>query len=568
MRKFSLNHKKQFQPLVILLIMLSTCLEDQAQKYPIDTLMRNGERLNRINLVYLSDGYLGRDLDVYRGNAVVINDIIFSQAPFKQYKSYFNAYAIRVPSIQSGSIHPGNASDEPTSPVQPVTNPNTIFQSTFDVGGIHRLLVAQNTAAITNTLFNNLPDYSQALVLVNSPYYGGSGAQFPTASAHPLAAEIAIHEMGHSFADLADEYWIDEIYAAEKANMTKTSSPGSVKWKNWVGTNGVGVFPYGNTFPANTWYRPHQDCKMKSLDKDFCSVCVERFVDVIHQKVTMIDGRTPSATSLTLMNKSPVQFSVSTVQTTPTTVAVKWFLNSSSTPLTTPTQQTVTIPYESFRDGNNTVRAEIVDNGPLSKSYAPGVGYVNNLTWTVTVSAAALPVHLISFSGKVTENTATVSWEIDSPDDLQVFELEKSIDGLTFTKTASISGEQFRKLYSYTDNQLFKPFTYYRLKTIEKTGLFHYSNIIRLQNSFEKFYYKVYQQAENHRYHLSVSLTGEEKVSFRVTDIQGRVVSKKDFGEVGKQVEYDFDLVGKTPGIYYMSLLINNSNYTIPLLAK
>jgi hypothetical protein len=63
-------------------------------------------------------------------------------------------------------------------------------------------------------------------------------------------------------------------------------------------------------------------------------------------------------------------------------------------------------------------------------------------------------------------------------------------------------------------------------------------------------------------------MNGEEKVSFRISDIQGRVISKKDFGKPGRQVEYDFDLAGKPSGIYYMNLFINSSSYTIPLVAK
>lgn len=567
MRKFNLSLNKPLRTSTCFLIIVLICIKASSQTYSIDTLMRNGERYNRINLVYLSEGYLIAEMPAFRTHADKIHNSMFSQAPFLQYKNFFNSYAIKVPSPESGAKHPGNATDEATDP-QPIANPTTNFGSTFDFNLIHRLLVVPDASPVNNTLANNFPDYTQPFVLVNSNIYGGSGGHYATTSANFFSDEIAIHEMGHSFAQLADEYWVSDMYANEYPNMTSNSDPATIKWKNWLGTNGIGIYRYGTSGSPANWYRPHEDCKMQKLGFPFCSVCTERFIDVIHDKIDMIDAVTPSASSITLRNKDNVPFSVTAIQTIPSPVNIKWYLNSSPTPFSTG-QFSVSIPFASFTSGMpNTVRAEVTDNSPLSRSYLPGIGYVNNQTWTVNISSEALPVHLISFTGKAKDDDAMINWEIDSPDDLQVFELEKSMDGLNFTRVASVAGEQFKKHYSYNDTKLFKPYTYYRLKTIEKTGLFHYSNIIQLQSSFEKFYYKVYQNADNHRYHLSIAMTSEEKVSFRITDIQGRVITKKDFGKPGKQVEYDFDLNGKPSGIYYMNLFINNSSYTIPLVAK
>ncbi|MEO6328062.1 MAG: M64 family metallopeptidase, partial [Ginsengibacter sp.] len=415
---------ERFKGWIFIMIILFTSLQSISQIYPVDTLMRNGERANRLNLVYLSDGYLSAQLPTYITNATTINDAFFLQTPFAEYRNYFNAFAINVPSAEAGAKHPGAASDEGTSGGQPVANPNNNYQSTFDYFSIHRLLVPQNNAGINSALASNLPDYSQVFVVVNSPYYGGSGGTYATASSDASSAEVAIHEIGDSFANLADEYWAGDFYAGEKANMSADNNPATEKWKDWIGVNSIGIYLNGTTASSINWYRPHQTCKMRFLNNPFCSVCTERFIDVIHQRVNMIDTNTPSSTSFTLSNTDPVDFSITAVETTPSTIGIKWYLNGSATPFAV-NQYSVTVPFSSFNNGNNTVRAEVLDSTILSKLYLPGAGYIENLTWTVN-RPVALPVRLLSFSGKVNNNAGALNWDVDTPDDVQTFELEKS----------------------------------------------------------------------------------------------------------------------------------------------
>lgn len=565
MQKFDISIFQPLKKAGFLLMVAFFSIQSMAQVFTVDSIMRNGDRTNRANLVYLSDGYLVAQLPTFITNSTTINNALFAQSPFSNYKNYFNSFAIRVPSAESGAKHPGTASDEGSSGGQPVANPNTNFGSTFDYFSIHRLLVPQNGAAISSALASNLPNYSQVMIVVNSPYYGGSGGVHATASADASSAEVAIHEIGHSFAGLADEYWAGDFYAAEKPNMTANSNPATVKWKNWVGLNSIGVYPYGSSGTPANWYRPHQTCKMQYLNVPFCSVCTEKFIDVIHTKVNMIDAHLPAATAVSLTNANPVDFSITAVQTIPSTIGIKWYLNGSATPFAT-NQFAVSVPYASFNTGNNTVRAEVTDNTPLSKSYLPGVGYINNLTWTV--NNTALPIHLLSFTGSLKNKTAILNWEIDSPEDLQNFELQKSGNGENFSPVGIISAMASKKHFDYADEKIFARDTYYRLKMLEKNGTVHYSNIIRLQNAFDKYYYKVYQHGSNNKFHLSVGITQPEKLAFTVTDVQGRVMIKKDFGNLEKQLEYDFDLSGKPAGAYFMTLYFNKKQYSVPLMVQ
>ena len=83
-----------------------------------------------------------------------------------------------------------------------------------------------------------------------------------------------LHELGHTTANLADEYFAGASYAREYANMTAESDPEKVRWKRFIGKNGVGVYEYDNG--GDGWYRPHENCKMRFLESNMLSVkCVK-----------------------------------------------------------------------------------------------------------------------------------------------------------------------------------------------------------------------------------------------------------------------------------------------------
>jgi len=561
------NYKTGFLELSVVLISTLLVNAASAQVFTVDTLMKNGNRNNRVNLVYLSDGYTAAQLNNYISNATGINNSLFAQSPFSEYKNFFNSFAVRVPSSESGAKHPGTASDESSSGGQPVANPNNYFGSTFDYFNIHRLLVPVNTSAIVSVLASNLPDYDQAFVVVNSPYYGGSGGFVATSSIHTDANEVAFHEIGHSFSNLADEYWAGDSYAAEKPNMTQNGNPATVKWVRWYGNNGIGIYPYGASGTAATWYRPHQNCKMQFLGVPFCSVCAERFVDQIHNLVNMIDDHLPSATSFTLSNKNNVDLSVTRLNTASSTISVNWYLNGSATPFET-TSDNVSIPYSSFNIGNNTVTAEIIDATLLSRSYLPAAGYVERITWTIS-NPAVLPVRLLNFSGMVNDQSEGVlNWQVEEAGDLKKFELEKSEDGENFNTLAAMAKQQGRVAYSYTDGDLFIPATYYRLKVYDNDGSYFYSNVIMLRNAREKFSYKVYQLPEAHQYRLSCTLEKNTPVQIFITDASGRKVYQKNFGNVSTRLNEDIDLSKNASGIYFMNIQIGSGRYTAQLIAR
>ena len=124
--------------------------------YVVDTILNNGPKSNRINLVFLGDGYTTAQQTQFLTDVNNVLTPFFNTSPLKEYKNFFNVYAVRVISSQSGAKHPNNASDCSTAiPNVPVSNPNNLLGGTFDYGGTHRLLYCPNTAIISQILSTN-----------------------------------------------------------------------------------------------------------------------------------------------------------------------------------------------------------------------------------------------------------------------------------------------------------------------------------------------------------------------------------------------------------------------------
>ena len=82
-----------------------------AQIFDIETIKFSGDNDKRINLVILSEGYQEVELNQFISDATAFSNDMFSQSPFLEYANYFNVYAIKVPSNESGADHPGTATD-------------------------------------------------------------------------------------------------------------------------------------------------------------------------------------------------------------------------------------------------------------------------------------------------------------------------------------------------------------------------------------------------------------------------------------------------------------------------
>ena len=310
-----------------------------AQTFPVTPILVNGDTADKVNIVFLGDGYTSAQIALYLSDVQNATNALFFTPPYSNYKSFFNVFAIEVPSVESGTDHPYTAADCPGG--LSTFSRNTYFNTRFDYSGIHRLLVAQNSGAVYSVLAANFPEWDVVFLVVNHSYYGGSGGAFATFSTNTSATEVAIHELGHSFAGLADEYEYGGGPGHEAPNATAETTRELIKWNDWIEVSTpvptpetlpyqsvIGLFE-GAVYNALGWYRPKLDCKMRALGIPLCSVCSERTVQEVYGLVPIILSHDPMDPSVALYIGQTREFSITTSQPLPNTIETTWYVDGS-----------------------------------------------------------------------------------------------------------------------------------------------------------------------------------------------------------------------------------------------
>ncbi len=314
--------------LFVLFIGIYFPIKAQTFKFPVDTLVKTGSLQRRINAVILPDGYTEAEMAKFKTDANTFINYLLKTSPFDKYKPYFSFFTVMVPSAESGITHPGNATDESTTNPQPVETKNTFFGTSFDIGKIHRLVSYTKSANLTNVLATNFPAYDIVFVIANTTYYGGAGGFAATFTLNGSSNEIGVHELGHSFASLSDEYYAGAIYEREALNMTKDKNPETIRWKNWLNTPNIGIFDHVS--PGQAWAKPSTGtCRMEFLNKQFCSVCREGIVEKILSLINPVESRLPAANAVMLTGVSTV-FRLNLLKPEPNSLQVEWFLDGKS----------------------------------------------------------------------------------------------------------------------------------------------------------------------------------------------------------------------------------------------
>jgi hypothetical protein len=342
-----------------------------SQTFAVDTILFQGDVDYPINLVFLGDGFLESQLQDFRDIAEEYANLLFTVTPFIRYKPFFNAFSISTPSnVEGAAADPDNLIDN-------------YYGSTFGFAGIDRLLVATNNSRVVTVLANNFPSYDQVFMLVNSNTYGGSGGWVATASLHEASKEIALHELGHSFADLADEYWAGEQYAGEAINMTQETNLEYLKWRNWYGDQEIGLFAHAE---SPTWYRPHQNCLMRYLGEPFCAVCREGIIESIYSRASPFKGYEPGITTFDLSTDS-VLFKLDLNHPEPTSLERKWYLNQALLGMGI---DSVTVRSSELIPGNNIVSVTVSDTSSWIRPYDNESYHMIEVEWNVNAGALGL----------------------------------------------------------------------------------------------------------------------------------------------------------------------------------
>ncbi len=257
---------------------------EQPQANDTVRLLFNGDPATHVDLVFLAEGYSEGEKGKFTGDVERMCDALFSVSPFDSMRSSFNVTAVWTPSAESGTDLPGEHLYR-----------NTRFSSTFYTFGSDRYLTTSDMRPVYDAAA--CTPWDQLIVLVNSERYGGGGIYNLVSvctTGHPQSGRVLVHEFGHAFAGLGDEYYNSSVAYEDyynlaiepwEPNLTTLKDFGS-KWKDmvpggvpvptpripsWYGV--TGVFE-GGGYVEKGIYSPAMDCRMKSNQaKHFCPVC-------------------------------------------------------------------------------------------------------------------------------------------------------------------------------------------------------------------------------------------------------------------------------------------------------
>lgn len=265
-------------------------------------ILRSGDPSEKIDVAIVAEGYAKEDMEKFHADAAVAVEAILAHEPFAKYKDSFNFVAVALESADSGVSVPRQGEWK-----------DTAVGSNYDTFYSDRYLTTSCVWKMHDALCG-VP-YEHLVILANTDTYGGGGiynSYTLTTAGHPSFRPVVVHEFGHSFAGLADEYYYDdqfvEYYYPDiepwEQNIT-TLYDFESKWDDmlpkvigiptapvegdiWAkfrnGTSMdsmIGVYE-GAGYQSKGVYRPFPDCRMKTNAADaFCPVCQRAIARII-----------------------------------------------------------------------------------------------------------------------------------------------------------------------------------------------------------------------------------------------------------------------------------------------
>lgn len=256
---------------------------------------KSGDSKDKIDVAFVAEGYLLEEMNVFLEDCVTSIDALKTHEPFKSMADRFNFVAVMTPSQQRGVSVPHDNVWR-----------NTALGSNFDTFYSNRYLTTLHLKKLHDAL-SGLP-YEHIIILANTDNYGGGGiynSYLMSAAHNNMSIPVIVHEFGHSFAGLADEYNYDDGYESMYPSDTEPWEPNITtlvdfksKWADMLdsataiptkpsGTNlytQVGVYE-GGGYQSKGVYRPVQECRMKINEAPvFCPVCeraIRKMIDYL-----------------------------------------------------------------------------------------------------------------------------------------------------------------------------------------------------------------------------------------------------------------------------------------------
>jgi len=270
-------------------------INPETQSFPFEKIVDNGTPDNKVDIAFLAEGYTNEEMDKFKKDVQRFVSYLFSQPPYDKEAENFNIWLVKSASEESGTDIPGKDIYK-----------KTVMNSNFYTFDSERYLTTDNFFKVCDIA--SVVPYDDICIVVNSEKYGGGGIYNHYAiftADHPSAEKVFIHEFGHSFAGLGDEYYTsstsyNDFFNLEiepwQPNLT-TLKAFDKKWKYLINEDTpiptprnkkynqtVGAFE-GGGYVSEGMYSPFIDCRMKSnAAKGFCPVCQEAIKEMIRLK--------------------------------------------------------------------------------------------------------------------------------------------------------------------------------------------------------------------------------------------------------------------------------------------
>ena len=248
-----------------------THIEPLVAKASSEVLLLGGDNAHKVDLTFAAEGYSASEMEKFRSDALRFMNYLFTMEPYASRKDDFNVRLVYNVSEDSGVDIPQWGQWR-----------STVMDSMFDTFYEDRYLTIMDHRKIADAIAGVPTDV--VMVIANSEKYGGGGIYNSYAMGtcdHKLSEIVFVHEFGHSFAGLGDEYYdssvaYEDYYPAGvepwEPNIT-TQVDFASKWQDMMGQDGVGLYE-GAGYQAKGCWRPYPECRMlNNTAPGFCPVC-------------------------------------------------------------------------------------------------------------------------------------------------------------------------------------------------------------------------------------------------------------------------------------------------------
>ena len=244
---------------------------------PYITLQQAADTTRCIHVAYVAEGYQQHEMDIFLEDCKIAMESLFQHEPFRQMQNRFNMVAVMSPSVESGTSEPSKGIWKQTA-----------LDSHFDTFYSDRYLTTLHLKRLHDVLAGT--PYEHIIILVNTDHYGGGGIynSYNLTYAHGKHFRpVVVHEFGHSFGGLGDEYPYgdsDPMYFADtepwEPNLT-TKHDFTGKWEQLVQEGRAGLVEGGGYLSKGVW-RGFENCRMRTNEEpEFCLVCQQALIRLI-----------------------------------------------------------------------------------------------------------------------------------------------------------------------------------------------------------------------------------------------------------------------------------------------